>query len=210
MRKFLIAVCLLVLSHSSWAQGLSLSQVTEKLEKAQAKIEDLSATARLDFQVRVGILPYGDSLHGTYLYKKPDRHKLDSPNAPSYLKSVPSMFNWKLPSADKYSCQVTGPLQEENVSVYRLLYNSNNPNSKTASITVTVDAGRWRVMRQDTRYKDGGSVLLEFTYRDWKDAFLLEKVSGNLDLPAYSLKGKAAINLSGHKVNQGLKDSAFD
>ncbi len=212
MRKLVLIICFLLSSHPIWGQGLSLPQVTEKLEKAQEKIEDISANARLDFQLRVGFLPYSDSLNGTYLYKKSDRHKLDFPDAPSYLKSVPSMFSWKLPSADKYSCQVTGPLREGNtpISIYRLIYTSNNSNSKTDSITVTVDADRWRIERQDTRYKDGGSVLLQFSYRDWKGSPLLEKVSGDLDLPAYSLKGKAAISLSDHKVNQGLKDSAFD
>ncbi len=199
----------LLLATPGSSQGLSLPQVTEKLEKARAAIDDISAQARFDFKLRVGILPYGDSLNGTYLYKKPDRHKLDFPDAPSYLKSVPSMFSWKLPGQEKYTCQVEGPLLEGSAPIYRLNYSSKNPESKTSSIVASIDAKNWRIVRQDTRYKDGGSVLLTFTYKDWKSSSLLEKVEGDLDIPSYSLKGKASITLSNHKVNQGLKDSDF-
>ena len=210
MRLLFLLTCLWLLCQPALSQGLSLSQVKAKLENSQAKIEDISATARLEFQLKVGILPYNDSLDGTYLYKKPDKHKLDFPKAPSYLKSVPSMFSWKLPSDEKYNCQVVGPVKEGSAHLYKLVYTSKNPNSKTSSSTVSVDANRWRIEKQDTLYKDGGSVLLQFAYKDWKGNSLLEKVSGDLNLPAYSLSGKAAIGLSGHKVNQGLKDSAFD
>lgn len=199
----------LLLASPSFGQGLSLPQVTAKLEKARAAVEDISAQARFDFKLRVGILPYGDSLKGRYLYKKPDRHKLDFPDAPSYLKSIPSMFSWKLPDPEKYSCQVEGPILDGTTPIYRLNYSSKNPDSKTSSIVASVDAKKWRIFRQDTRYKDGGSVLLLFSYKDWKSSSLLEKVEGDLDIPSYSLKGKASISLSDHKVNQGLKDTDF-
>lgn len=208
-RLFHLLLFGLFLVSPTWAQGLSLPQVTEKLENARQAIDDISAQALFNFQLRVGILPYSDSLTGTYLYKKPDRHKLDFPDAPSYLKSVPSMFSWQLPNSEKYNCRVEGPLLENSMNIYRLNYSSNNPDSKTDSIVVSVDSKKWRVFRQDTRYKDGGSVLLQFTYIDWKQSSLLEKVSGDLNIPSYNLKGKAAITLSSHKVNQGLKDSQF-
>lgn len=210
MRITLLLISFLLCASGGWAQGLSLSQVSDKLEKAQQEIEDIAATARLAFALRVGILPYSDALNGTYLYQKPDRHKLDFPDAPSYLKSVPSMFSWDLPSLEKYDGLAEGPLHGKTAPLYRLTYSSKNPKSKTASIIVTVDAGRWRIERQETLYKDGGSVLLTFSYRDWSHSSLLEKVSGELDLPAYSLKGKAGIELTQHKVNQGLKKSALN
>lgn len=210
MRITLLLIAFLLCSGSGWAQGLSLSQVSDKLEKAQQEIEDIAATARLAFALRVGILPYSDALHGTYQYQKPDRHQLDFPDAPSYLKSVPSMFSWALPSLQKYDGRVEGPLHGKTAPLYRLTFSPKSPKSQTASIIVTVDAGRWRVVRQETVYKDGGSVLLNFSYRDWSQSSLLEKVSGELDLPAYRLKGKAGIELTQHKVNQGLKKPALN
>ena len=191
------------------AQSLTLAQVTERLEKARDGIDDISAKAAFSFHLQAGILPYNDTLYGSYFFKKPDKHRLEFPDAPSYLKSVPSMFSWKLPSSEKYSCVVSGPVMLNRDRIYKLVYTSKNPSSKTATITVIVDAAKWRVSRQDTAYRDGGSVLLTFAYQDWKGQSLLQKVSGVLNIPAYSLTGDAAITLSDQKVNQGVDDSVF-
>lgn len=208
----LAALLALFLSAGGQAQSLNLQQVTHKLEAARAGVEDISAKAEFSFRLNVGILPYNDVLRGSYYFKKPDRHRLDFPDAPSYLKSVPSMFSWKLPSAEKYEATVTGPtLTDKGERLYQMLFVSKNPASKTASINVIVDATKWRVARQDTLYRDGGSVLLTFSYIEYpkKGLQLLEKVAGKIDIPAYSLKGTAALVLSEQKVNQGVDDSVF-
>jgi hypothetical protein len=213
----LTALLALFLSSAAQAQSLNLQQVTHKLEEARAGVEDISARAEFSFRLNVGIIPYNDTLRGNYYFKKPDRHRLDFPDAPSYLKSVPSMFSWKLPSAEKYEATVTGPtLTDKGEPFYQMLFTSKNPASKTASINVVVDAIRWRVARQDTLYRDGGSVLLTFSYiehlssgRREKGLSLLEKVSGTIDIPAYRLRGTAALILSEQKVNKGVDDSVF-
>lgn len=204
-----VLLALLFTSTAGWAQSLSLAQVTEKMQKRRAGIDDIAARAELSFRLNVGILPYNDNLYGSYYFKKPDRHRLDFPDAPSYLKSVPSMFSWKLPSAEKYDSKVVGPMDDKGMRVYQLVFTPKNPASKTASITVIVDAKEWRVARQDTLYRDGGSVLLDFAYQDWKGHPLLERVSGQIDIPGYSLRGNAAITLSEQQVNKGVNDAVF-
>lgn len=208
-RIFCLGFLLLQFS-PGWAQTLNLKQVAEKMEAARSGVHDISAKAELAFQLSVGIIPYNDALFGSYLFKKPDRHRLDFPDAPSYLKSVPSMFSWKLPAAEKYDCQVTGPLNTRSAApTYLLVFTSKNPDSKTASITMTINAKHWRVDRQDTLYRDGGSVLLTFAYIEQAGLPLLEKVAGKINIPSYSLTGNAAITLSEQKVNKGLDDATF-
>lgn len=199
------------LASTGYAQSLSLAQVKEKMEAARAGVEDVQAEARFSFRLSVKILPYSDTLNGTYFFKKPDRHRLDFPDAPSYLKSIPSMFSWKLPSAEKYDAVVTGPSEDGNGQpIYQLLFTSRNPSSKTSTITVLIDARKWRVISQDTLYRDGGSVLLAFAHHDDHGLPLLQKVTGLIDIPSYSLKGTAAIDLSRHKINQGLEEAIFN
>lgn len=206
---FPLAVLLLLVSPGR-AQTLSLKQVAEKMEAARSGVQDISAKAQLAFQLNVGILPYSDALLGTYFFKKPDRHRLDFPTAPSYLKSVPSMFSWKLPSAEKYDCEVSGPHNtKSSTPTYLLVFTSKNPDSKTASITMTVNARQWRVDKQDTVYRDGGSVLLTFAYTEQSGLPLLQKVAGQINIPSYSLTGNAAITLSDQKVNKGVDDATF-
>lgn len=200
----------LLLCQPGQTQSLSLRQVTERMEAARSKVEDITARAAFDFRLTAGILPYSDSLSGTYYFKKPDRHRLDFPDAPSYLKSVPSMFSWKLPAPEKYDCLVKGPfVAAKQAPAYHLLFSSKNPDSKTKSITVVVDAQKWRIARQETRYKDGGSVLLDFGYIEQKGLPLLQKVSGQLDIPSYKLKGTAALSLSEQRVNEGVDNTVF-
>lgn len=209
----LLSLCFMLLAllgAPGGAQTLSLKQVTDKMEAARSGVQDISAKAQLGFQLSVGILPYNDTLFGNYSFKKPDRHRLDFPNAPSYLKSVPSMFSWKLPAPEKYDCKVTGPHNSGSAApTYQLVFSSKNPDSKTSSITVTVNAKQWRVDKQDTLYRDGGSVLLSFSYIEQTGLPLLEKVAGKINIPSYSLSGNAAITLSDQKVNKGVDDSVF-
>ena len=210
IKIFLCFTLLALLGVPGGAQTLSLKQVTDKMEAARSGVQDISAKAQLAFQLSVGILPYNDTLFGSYYFKKPDRHRLDFPNAPSYLKSVPSMFSWKLPSPEKYDSKVTGPYNSGSATpTYQVVFTSKNPDSKTSSITVTVNARSWRVDKQDTLYRDGGSVLLTFSYIDQAGLPLLEKVAGKINIPAYSLSGNAAITLSEQKVNKGVDDSVF-
>lgn len=194
----------------SFAQSLTLDQVKQQIEKAGDGVTDLQADAEFGFQVLVGIIPYRDTLHGTYFFKKPDKHRLDFPDAPSYLKSLPSMFSWKLPSLEKYQAQVIGPLAEGQTHFYSLVFTPKNPDSKTHSITTRVDSSNWQIVRQDTYYKDGGSVLLRFAYLEKNGFPLLQTVMGDVTLRDFKLTGQAQLRFSGHQLNRGLEESVFD
>ncbi len=197
-------------SQPSSAQSLTLNQVTHQIEKARDAVTDLQADADFGFQVIMGIIPYRDTLHGTYFFKKPDKHRLDFPDAPSYLKSLPSMFSWKLPSLEKYEAKVIGPLAEGDTHFYSLVFTPKNLDSKTHSINTRVDSSNWRITRQDTYYKDGGSVLLRFAYLEKDGVSLLESVLGDVTLRDFKLSGQAQLRFSGHQLNRGLADSIFE
>lgn len=187
------------------AQSLSLTQITEKLEQSQQGLHDLSAKAVFQFALRVGVLPYRDSLEGTYRFEPPDRHHLDFPTAPSYLRQVPSMVSWGLPRPEKYECRVEAQQLDSQEPAYLLHFAPRAATSKIAKILVRVDALQWRISQQDTEYRDGGRVQLRLSYRDDQEFQPLQTVSADLRLPTYHLVGQASIRLSEHRRNPALE-----
>lgn len=189
---------ILGLSSTSWA--LSFEQALAKLEAARAGIKSLEADAVLKFDLIVGFLPYSESLTGRYHYQHPDQHRFDFPDAPGYLQSVPSLLNWRLPPAEKYSGKVKGPFKLDGREVYQLYYLPKNSDSKVRAITINVDSEHWTFVKHFTDYKDGGTLQLNFTHSQRQERQLLDLVDAKLNLPTFKLKGTASVRLSNQKI----------
>ena len=196
--------------------GLTLAgppTVEEILKRHQAsaeKLEDVKANASLKLKVTVGVFPYSESLSGRYYYQKPNHHRLEFDDAPSYFDKAPSLFKWDLPSLEKYKAKVKGPYTETDGKVFQLLYLSQSPESSTLSVLCTFDSETWRLKRQDTTYRDGGGVALKFQYLPDSELPVLDKVSADVKIPSYSLTGQATISFQDQKTNQGLDESLFE
>ncbi|MFA5506710.1 MAG: hypothetical protein WC314_00510 [Vulcanimicrobiota bacterium] len=191
------------------AQTPTVEQLLKIHQRASAELEDVQAKASLSLKLLVGILPYSENLAGRYYYLKPDQHKLEFDDAPSYFDQAPSLFKWDLPDPKRYRVKVKGPFREASGEIYQLLYLSKKADSSTQSVLCTFDASTGRLFRQETSYRDGGSVALAFNYLATSDLPVLDKVKAQVKIPSYSLSGTASIAFSEQKYNKGLDKSIF-
>ncbi len=198
------------LAVQSTAAEITVEEVIAKHLQASSRLDNLKADAQLHLQVLLGVLPYSEKLSGHYFYLKPDKHKLEFPDAPSYLQKAPSMFNWNLPDTDKYNVVAVAPKEGEGETGYRLFYKPKRADSSTQSITCTFDSETWRLTKQETAYKDGGSVKLQFSYKKDPKMPILDKVTAAVSIPAYKLTGDAVISFSSQAPNKGLDPSVFN
>lgn len=203
------AIALLIILGSPASAELSAEQVLEKYYNSMKSLNDLEASAKLDLNLLLGILPYSEKLSGRYYYLKPNNHKLEFDDAPSYFDKAPSMFNWNLPSLEKYSV-VAAPSPKATSKRYNLLFKPKRSGSSTQSVTCTFDAADWTLLEQKTSYRDGGSVSLFFSYLADRKLPVLDTVVAKVSIPAYSLTGGATISFSSQKTNEGLEDHIFE
>lgn len=209
MRQLIFTIWLVLLSSALSSAELSVDKLLKNHEEASAKLDDVKAKAALSLQVSVGIIPYSEKLSGRYYYLKPDRHRLEFDDAPSYFDKAPSLFQWDLPSRDKYRLKVKGPIKDGGGQVYQLYYLSKNADSSTQSVLCSFDSETWRLLKQETAYRDGGSVALAFQYLTDSALPVLDKVTANVKIPSYSLTGAATISFSDQKYNKGLEEGIF-
>lgn len=211
VRKLIVGLVLIFgfVAQTSAAE-LTVEEVIAKHRQASSRLEDLKADARLNLQVLLGVLPYSEKLDGHYYYQKPDKHKLEFPDAPSYLQKAPSMFNWNLPETEKYKVVVVAPKNSDQNPAYQLFYKPKHADSSTQSITCSFDSKTWRLMKQETAYKDGGSVKLHFNYKQDSEIPVLDQVIAAVNIPAYKLTGDAVISFSAQTPNKGLDSSVFN
>lgn len=205
----LISLSLLSLAGTLRAEELKVEELLARYDKAMSSLEDVQAQASLKLNLTLGLFPYKENLAGRYYYLKPDKHRLEFDNAPSYFDKMPSMFQWNLPALDKYRAKVKGPFSQGSSMTYQLLFLPQNAASSTQSVLCTFGAGSWRLLKQETSYKDGGTVALSFDYLDDSKLPVLDKVDASVSLPSYSLNGGATISFARQETNKGLDESVF-
>ena len=98
MKQVIFALWIVLLSTGMSSAELSVDKLLKNHQEAAAKLDDVKAKAALSLQVSVGIIPYSEKLSGRYYYLKPDRHRLEFDDAPSYFDKAPSLFQWDLPA----------------------------------------------------------------------------------------------------------------
>ncbi|HIB64165.1 MAG TPA: hypothetical protein EYO33_03335 [Phycisphaerales bacterium] len=206
MIRTLMILLLGFLTLQAWARPLDADTLLTRHCEATSQLEDVKSKANLNLNVLLGVLPYSEKLNGRYFYQKPNRHKLEFDNAPAYLEKAPSLFKWDLPSTEKYKTKI---LQHTDENSHHLLFLPKNGQSSTLSIKCIFDAENYRLLSQETTYRDGGTVNLSFIYKDGTKLPVLEKVEAKVTIPSYSLTGGATITFSGQEVNQGLDESVF-
>ncbi len=204
LEALLLAVfgALLLMAHpaSAAAPPLDAQKVLERVQQAREQVSELDATARFGFRLRVGPIPYRETLKGTYSYRAPDEHELDFPNAPGYLQSLPNAFSWELPDLTRYRAALRGPLALDSSRVYIVTLAPKSEESSVQSLRLTIDAQSWHLLRQETSYRDGGSVDLRFAYRAGVPYPVVEEDEADLVIPSYSLRGDAKLELSPTKI----------
>lgn len=205
LRTLPLLLLLIFLTLGSSARELTAEEILRRHSEATSALQDVQSKARLDLDLVLGFIPYSEDLDGRYYYLKPNKHRLEFDDAPSYFDKMPSMFGWKIPSLEKYRAKV----KKTDDSSHKVLFLPKNPDSSTLSIACIFEAGSWKMLRQETSYRDGGSVNLRFDYSAKSQLPVLSQVKASVSIPSYSLTGKATIQFSQQKTNKGLSESVF-
>ena len=200
----------LLLSQGVLGQELKVEEILDNHAQRSQALKDVQSQAKLDLKLVAGFFPYSENLNGRYFFQNPNSHKLEFDDAPSYFDKAPSMFNWPLPSMEKYKAKVKGPYGKDLDKTYEVLFLPKNQGSSTLSVSCIFKAQSWRLVRQVTNYKDGGAVELDFEYMKDSELPVLDRVIAKVSIPSYSLSGDATIRFSEQKVNQGIDDSVFE
>lgn len=208
--RILVSLILLFLVNSAVAQPHTAKEVLEKHHKTTTALLDVKAKATLGLNLQVGFLPYSENLHGHYYYLKPNQHRLQFDNAPSYLDQVPNMFKWDLPDDERYATKLKPPSGSSSQPYYQILFLPKDPDSSTLSIVASFSADDWRMVRHETSYRDGGLVSLEFDYLSNSKLPILDRIAAKVSFPSYSAKGNANIRFSDQQSNKGLGKEGFD
>ena len=206
MKRTLMILLISLLALPTWAGPLDADTLLTRHSEATSQLKDVKSKASLNLNVLLGVLPYSEKLSGRYFYQKPNQHKLEFDNAPAYLEKAPSLFKWDLPLTEKYKTKM---LQHTDEGSHHLLFLPKNGQSSTLSIKCIFDATNYRLLSQETTYRDGGTVNLSFLYKESTQLPVLDKVEAKVTIPSYSLTGGATITFSAQKVNQGLDESVF-
>ena len=199
----------LLLSQGALGQELKVEEVLDNYAQRSIKLNDVQSEAKLGLKLVAGFFPYSEKLDGRYYYLNPNKHRLEFDDAPSYFDKAPNMFNWALPSLEKYRAKVKGPYGKDLSKTYEVLFLPKNQDSSTLSISCIFQAQDWRLVRQVTSYKDGGAVQLKFEYMKDSELPVLDRIVAKVSIPSYSLSGDATIQFSEQKVNEGLDASVF-
>ena len=205
-----IIVALLTVSGLASGPDLTAEKILEEYQSSMSALEDVKSEAKLAMNLVLGFLPYSENLKGRYYYQKPNKHRLEFDDAPSYFDKAPSMFNWNLPSLEKYRVKASSPEASGKHTHYTLLFRPKKAESSTQSVTCTFQAENWKLLQQKTSYRDGGSVTLNFTYLKGSELPILDEVQASVSIPAYSLTGGATISFSNQISNKGLEPNIFE
>jgi hypothetical protein len=208
LSAFLLTLCLV--TPVTAKPKLTVEGLLERNRIANEALQDVQAQAVLNLDILLGILPYTEHLNGRYYYLNPNKHRLEFDDAPSYFDKAPSMFNWNLPSLEKYRAEAVGPLESPQGEVYLLRFRPKNPETSTQSVTCTFDAQKWIILKHQTAYRDGGSVGLNFAYLEDTRLPILNRVTAMVAIPAYALTGHAVISFSNQTTNVGIDPSIFE
>jgi len=193
---------------------LTLAMADEPVERifAEARrvnngLADYSADMRLRLDANLGFLNYRPEMSGRYLYKRPDKHKLDLPKAPNYLKKYPSVFGFNLPKLKNYESKVLADEEVDGAPCYHVyMLNKVKEHNDIEHLEIYIDKKNYTVPRYDTYY-NGGHLFVTSKYRQQDSYWVFERMTA--DYKASSVSVQASADYSNYRFNQNLPDSLF-
>lgn len=202
--RLCVLLCLLLTLPTVAAE--SAEKLFEKARKLNPKLVDYSADISIQMNATLGFIPYRPSLTGRYYHKRPDKHKLDLQNAPSYLKKYPSVFGFNLPDLKRYTAIRVQETDLKGVPVYKVMLVPKVKTSDITAIDVYLNRSDFSVPKYDTFYTKGHLfVNIEFKRQD--GYLLYDRMNAEFEFP--SITATANASYSNYRVNQNLSDSLF-
>lgn len=210
MRNIAFLLCLFLVLAPSVGADEQVENIFKKIQAINPGLRDYQANIEIKLDVRLAFIPYRPEMKGKYYHKRPDFHKLEVENAPSYVKKYPNIFGWHLPRLAKYNSIVEREDTYQGQPVYFIVMLPNQQVGDIQRIEMWVNRENHTVPRQATYYGKNGKLDVMVDYVD-RDGFLVfDKMRASFDFPSVSVSAKATAAYSGYMFNQGLEDSFFD
>jgi outer membrane lipoprotein-sorting protein len=201
MRIFLL---LLLLSLSGWADP-QVESIFARARQVNPALQDMSASLDVDMETQLGPLSDHPKLTGTYYFKREDRHQIQLPKAPSYLKRHSRYFGFSLPKLERFHSKVV----EDTAETWKIQLVPKVADPNTDRVEMWVSKQSFTVPQYDTYYHQEGKLTVAFQYTQSQGFTVLEKAVADLQLPSILLSSHAEIRYANYTFNQGLSDELF-
>jgi outer membrane lipoprotein-sorting protein len=185
----------------------AVEKIFAEARRLNPSLSDYCADMTLRLDANLGFINYRPEMKGQYLFKKPNKHKLDIPKAPSYLRKYPSVFGFNLPVLKNFDSKVVDEVVVEGSPCYHIhLLNKVTANNDIEHLEIYIDKKNHTVPRYDTYY-NGGHLFVTSKYRQQENYWVFERMTANYK--ASSVSVQASADYSNYKFNQKLPDSLF-
>ncbi len=204
MKRILLVLMSLVVPVGADPQVEHLFAVARKVNSG---LSDYSADMTLKLNANLGIITYHPEMKGKYLYKKPNKHKLDIQKAPNYLKKYPNVFGFNLPQLKNFDSKVVDEVLVADSPCYHIyLKNNVTANNDIEHLEIYIDKANHTVPRYDTYYHNG-HLFVTSKYRQLESFWVFERMTA--DYTSSSVTVTASADYDNYKFNQKLSDSLF-
>ena len=194
-----------MLSGSAAAQDAS-EVLFAKARGLNASMRDSSANIDVAIDANFGFIPYRPKMNGKYLFKRPDKHKVDLQNAPGYLKKYGNVFGVHLPQLERYTAKVLEPSELNGRQVQKVELKPKVKVSDIDRIDLYIDPERGTVPKYDTIYSQG-HLYVDIDFVEDQGYWVFKHMKAEFALP--SITAMATADYSKYEFNQNLSDSVF-
>jgi outer membrane lipoprotein-sorting protein len=175
-----------------------------RVRRLNPTLADSTASVNLELDATLGIIHERRQLKGTYYYKREGKHKLDLPDAPSYLKERASVLAFSLPRLERYTVK---SLRQEPRG-WHLELVPRTPQGSIQRLEMWIHPQDRTVLEYDTYYSNG-QLLVSLTYTKAGNYRVADSMTARFDFPDLALKATARARYSDFRFNQGLSDGLF-
>ena len=169
-----------------------------------AAVKSYRADVHLDVALKT--FPYiSPSLDGNVYYKKPDREAVVFDTVPALASQFKKVYPKVDPPTRWLALYDVGVVGDANGSTtFRLVPKKNG---RVDHLDVRVDDTSATIASYAWSYKDGGTVSFDQQFTNLSGAYLVEKQTGHVELPAY--KADITSNFKNYKLNVAIDDTVF-
>lgn len=201
MRSLLV---FLLLSAGVWGDP-QVESIFAKVRRMNPGLKDCTAALDVKMDTQFGPLDDHPRLSGKYLFKKEDKHQIQLPKAPSYLKRHARIFGFSLPDLARYNSQVL----EETPQQWKIQLVPKVKDPNTDRVEILVDKASSTCPQFDTFYQQDGHLTVRMKYMQTQGYTVLESAVADVRLPSILLTSRAEIRYSNYAFNVGLNDALF-
>ena len=199
-----IVLLLIVLITGVWADP-KVESIFAQVRRMNPTMKDCTASLDVEMDTQLGPVNDHPKLNGKYLYKKEDKHQIQLPKAPSYLKRHARIFGFSLPDLARYNSKVV----EETAQQWKIELVPKVKDANTDRVEILVDKQTSTCPQFDTFYQQDGHLTVRMKYLQTQGFTVLESAVADLRLPSILLTSHAVIHYSDYAFNVGLSDALF-